>query len=386
MMMIDLYDDTRWLGYAPHIDRLVPFEPSGPLLVDLDWFNDLILSFNDQEKARQLRDSLGTSRLPINAPSSSQRISDLKRSISDWHQIDLDRDEERWCRIGFRHRLADGQYSRGSTLGMLLNRWCPRREDRRFRNCECDRCSITCEFYPLIELAHNGSHVDCEVDDHGKWCVPKALTSLATQLEEVACLLDRQLHDRPVLLGIRNLSYASGYYGMDWRWSSFWTVDILSFVCMELSLKTLWSLQHPDGNPAKDIVHDCKTAYDDLRECHAAIREYICDMPVMWGGLQQDMIDRMFEMMPSGNRLWNRMRYSPMLNWKDPDDLFAMFPYAQFGVAVAVFFVTLSVLSENTGWSRPRDAEGARRALCMCRFQPLNGTHSICETSETLGG
>jgi len=355
-MIFDLYDDTRWEGYAPHINHLIPFEQVGQLFEDLDWYHDLIRSFGNKEKASQLRHSLYAMRLPLKT---SQWTSDLPRRIRDWYEIDLERDEERWCRNGFRHRLADDAYSRGSTMGMLLNRWCPRRADRRFPNCECDRCSvggsIASEFYTLADLAHKGDRVDCQVNDHGNWCVPKALRSLATQLEEVACLIDRQAHDRPWMLGIRNLSYANGYNGIDWRRSSFWTVDVLSFICMEQSLKTLWYLQHPDGNPATEISHDCKTAYDDLREHHPAIHRYIRDLPVMWGGPQQDGIDLMFEWMPARNKLWNRMRYEPMLNWKDTDTQYGMFPYAQFVLAVSVFFVALSVLSENTSWSVPCD-------------------------------
>lgn len=327
-------------GYAHTLDKLQPMEEIGPMMAERGWFNDLIQSFGNQAKARQLRSVLAARRYPDAMLSSASQRADMVKRINEWHKIDLARGEERWCQYGFRHRLSDDQYSMGSTMEVLAERLLPT-DGHRDISLDARLWRLLKHYTTEHKLCPNcGSSDPSRIKPDATWCGSSTLYNLMIELEEVAFLLDRDLHQSPNVIGVKDQAWVKGWDGINWERASHWTLEILAFVAMENSLKSLWHLQNPDDDPKKRIRHGCEVAYGDLQHCRTELEEQIFNLPIMWGFLRPDGVDFMFKMIPSWAQKWHHIRYGHNANCDAPFSS----PHNQFALAVAAYFVALRSL------------------------------------------
>jgi len=251
------------------------------------------------ERLKRLRHALRQIKVIPGLLNSQERLTVLYEGILSVYALDLNRDDEKWCEHGFRHRLSDGQYSSGSTVSILIG----------------------------LHSLHFGVYRE---DTSAAWNVNKALWNLAWHIEEVAALMDHVFH---------NINY-SPRQPIDWPQSTFpWSVDILTSVILESTLKSLWVIRHPKGNPKTEIGHRYRDIWDALQDDHAAIIDHATWLPIMFKCLRspesiEEEVRWAFRIMSDNE--WVETRYWYTSDWGTAR---VALPYHKFLISLAVYCV-----------------------------------------------
>lgn len=241
--------------------------------------------------------------VPFDSLNSQETVDELHEAVEWLLNLGLMRPHEYWCDGGYRHLLLNSQYSHGSTVDTIL----------RVHDLKIPRRSK-------------------QTNPH--WNIDNAMGNLKWQLEEVAPLLDHVFHN----------NIASGGLRMGWPATSFhWTVDILTTVVLETSLKTLWALRHPDGNPKTALGHRFRKMWESLVDEHDSIIYHITKQPFTFNSLEsREIIERdvKWTFDAIANDEWVESRYWYMGNQEKPR---VAAPNHKFMIALAVFCVAIKV-------------------------------------------
>ena len=250
------------------------------------------------ERVERLRHALRNLKVDPLSLTSHESLSNLKRGVRFVYELDVYNDDDRWCEHGFRHELSDGQYSWLSTITILLQR----------------------HNLPVNELPQETNAI---------WDVNKSLWSLSLQLEGVAELIDRICHK----FGRSNENSPDSQL-----FTYYWAADILTNVQLETSLKTLWMVRYPQGNP-KTHGHDFRKIWDELQDDHTNIIDHVAMSPIMFKCLAlretvENSVNWAFDTIPKDE--WVESRYWFTSEWGKAR---VALPYHKFLISLAVYCV-----------------------------------------------
>ena len=272
-------------------------------LIDHAAFNETIDKFDHgttyaSQRFERIQHALRKLKLGPDTLSSHERLNALKRGIEMVYRLDEYNDDDRWCEHGFRHELSGGLYSWGSTRTILLQR----------------------HNLPVNELPQETNAI---------WDVNKSLWSLSLQLEGVAELIDRICHKFRRSNENSPDSQLIAYY---------WAADILTNVQLETSLKTLWVVRNPHGNP-KTHGHNFRKIWDELQDDHVNIIDHVAMSPIMFKCLDlretvENSVNWAFDTMPKDE--WVESRYWYTSDWGKSR---VALPYHKFLISLAVYCV-----------------------------------------------
>lgn len=277
-------------------------------LIDHAVFKDIVDRYDQgagavSDRVRRLRDALRHLKFDPASLESQIQLKDLRWGIWAVIVVDEHNKGQRWCEHGFRHKLSDDQYSWGSTV------------------------AISAQVH------------DFDLDDpvnhtNDAWSVESTLNGLMWQLEEVAVLLDQLSHN----------SNASEKQSSDWPYPHFlWSVDILTTVVLEASMKSLWVLRNPACNPKFQLGHRFSKIWAELQSDHATIVDHIARLPIWFRCLKPREIIKAqvtctFDTIPDDE--WNQAHYWFTSN--TPETRRSL-PHHKFAIALAVFCVAMKI-------------------------------------------
>ncbi len=272
-------------------------------LIDHAAFNETVNKYDQgttdaSQRVERIRHALRNLKVSPDALTSHEPLNALKRGIEMVFRLDEYNDDDRWCEHGFRHGLSDGQYSWASTITILLQR-------------------------------HNLPFNTPPQETNAVWDVNKSLWNLSLQLEGVSELIDRISHK----FG------KSDENSPDWQlFAYYWAADILTNVQLETSLKTLWVVRNPNGNP-KTHGHNFRKIWDELRDDHTNIIDHVAMSPITFKCLSQrekveNDVNWAFDTMPKDE--WVESRYWYTSDWGKSR---VALPYHKFLISLAVYCV-----------------------------------------------
>ena len=282
-----------------------PTESTGEMrLVDHAVFKEVIGNHHRgtgeaSNRVERLRDALQHLKVERGSLESEDQLNDLRNGIITVYRLDALNYDESWCEHGFRHRLSDGQYRWNSTITVLSQTYNLRFEERK---------------------QHPNS----------AWDVNKALWSLMPQLEAAAELIDRMCH---ISGGSEPPSDQAQFYAYAWA------ADILTNVQLETSLKTLWVLRNPKGDPKKELGHHFRKMWDALQDDQDSVMDYVSALPIMFKRLSprkavEDSGRWAFDTMPDDE--WVESRYWHTSDWGKHR---VSMPFFKFWITLGVFCV-----------------------------------------------
>ena len=277
-------------------------------LIDHAVFKEIVERYDQgtdeaSNRVGRLRDALRHLKVDPVSLESQDQLDDLRHGICAVIVVDEHNEGQRWCEQGFRHKLPGAQYSWGSTVA--------------------------------ISAQIHGFDLDDPVNDtNDAWNVESSLNGLMMQLEEVATLLDQLSHS----------SDASENHSSDWPYPHFlWSVDILTTVVLEASMKSLWVLRNPGRNPKSQLGHRFSNIWAELQSDHATIVDHIAGLPIWFRCLKPREIIKAqvtctFDTIPDDE--WNQAHYWFTSNTTETR---RSLPHHKFAIALATFCVAMKV-------------------------------------------
>ena len=273
-------------------------------LIDHMAFKEIVGRYIDgthqaSERIERLRHALRHLKVGPEALASEERLNALKNGIRTVCILDLQYGDQRWCEYGFRHDNSDLRYSWGSTI-------------------------------TILSLVYNLRFEERPHSTKSAWDINSALRNLFDHLEGVAELIDRLCH---------RASESGGDSSDAQLFTYAWAADILANVTLESSLKTLWVVRYPEGNPKTQLGHNYKQIWEELLHDHANVFEHATSLPIMFRCLAlretvESEINWAFCTMPEDE--WVESNYWYTSVW-DKDRV--GMPYHKFFISLAAYCV-----------------------------------------------